>query len=119
MKMLIYFALIVAFLMFYQTNPVFTIVIVVIALVTFFFYKSRNGKNSNSRGGIRFLSGKSPPQNDSTDDLITLMMIQQIFTSPSSTSDNVRESIQNDKTQAEESEIDKTKREVLELLGDD
>jgi len=105
--------------MFYQTNPVFTIVIIVISLGTYLLIRSRKGNGGNSRGGIRFLSGNSPHQNDSTDDLITLMMIQQIFTSPSSIPDNVRYSLQNDKTQDEESEIDKTKREVLELLGDD
>ena len=118
MKVMIYFALIVAFLMFYQSNPVYTIVIITIALGTYLFYKSKKGNSNNSRGGIRFLSGKDTPQNDSTDDLITLMMIQQIFT-PSTLPERVRYDFSNDKKQDEESEIDKTKREVLELLGDD
>ena len=118
MKIIIYFALIVAFLMFYQSNPVYTIVIITIALGTYFLYRSRKGKCGNSRGGIRFLSGKESHQSDSTDDLITLMMIQQIF-SPSTVPDYSRYNVPNDKTQEEESEIDRIKREVLELLGDD
>jgi hypothetical protein len=118
MKIFIYFALIVAFLMFYQNNPVFTVVIIIIALGIYLFYRSRKGNRGNSRSGFRFLSGKESHQNDSTDDLITLMMIQQIF-SPSTTPDYIRYIPPNDTKQVEESEIDKIKREVLELLGDD
>jgi len=118
MKVFIYFALVVAFLMFYQSNPVYTIVIITIALGTYLLYKSRKGNSGSSKGGYRFLSGKEPRQNDSTDDLITLMMIQQIF-SPSSVQDRVRYDLPNVMKQEEESEIDRVKREVLELLGDD
>ena len=118
MKIIIYFALIVAFLMFYQSNPVYTIVIITVALGTYFFYKSRKGNKSNSRGGTRFLSGKESHQNNSTDDLITVMMIQQIF-SPSTVPDYSRYNLPNNEKQDEESEIDRIKREVLELLGDD
>ena len=118
MKIIIYFALIVGFLMFYQTNPVYTIVIICIALGTYLLYRSRRGNSGRSRGGVRFLSGKPNPQNDSTDDLITLMMIQQVF-SPSSNPEYIKLQFPNDKKQDEESEIDKIKREVLELLGDD
>ena len=96
----------------------YTIVIVIIALGTYLFYRSRRGNRGNSRGGIRFLSGKGDPQNDNMDDLITLMMIQQLF-SPSPNSEYLRYQPPNDKRQDEESEIDKIKREVLELLGDD
>ena len=118
MKVVIYFALIVAFLMFYQSNPMYTIVIVSIALGSYLFYRSRRGNRGYSRGGIRFLSGNGNRQNDHMDDLITLMMIQQLF-SPSPSSEYPRYQLPNDKRQDEESEIDKIKREVLELLGDD
>ena len=118
MKVVIYFALIVGFLMFYQTNPMYTIVIICIVLGTYLFYRSRRGNRGNSKGGNRFLSGGTNPQNDNMDDLITLMMIQQLF-SPSPGSESLRYQLPNDKKQDEESEIDKTKREVLELLGDD
>ena len=104
--------------MFYQSNPVYTIVIITIALGTYFLYRLRKGNRGNSRGGNRFLSGKNPHQNDSTDDLITLMMIQQIF-SPSTVPDYSRYNLPNNEKQDEESEIDRIKREVLELLGDD
>jgi len=118
MKVVIYFALIVAFLMFYQSNPVYTIFIVAILVGTYLFYRSRRANHSNSRGGFRFLSGSSNPQNDHMDDLITLMMIQQLF-SPSPTSEHTRYQLPTNSKQDEESEIDKIKREVLELLGDD
>ena len=96
----------------------YTIVIVIIVLGTYLFYRSRRGNRGNSRGGIRFLSGKGDPQNDNMDDLITLMMIQQLF-SPSPNSEYLRYQLPNEQRQDEESEIDKIKREVLELLGDD
>ena len=96
----------------------YTIVIISIALATYVFYKSRRVNRGNSQGGIRFLSGKADPQNDNVDDLITLMMIQQLF-SPSPPPEYIRYQLPNDKKQDEENEIDKIKREVLELLGDE
>jgi hypothetical protein len=118
MKVVIYFALIVAFLMFYQSNPMYTIIIICIALGTYIFYRSRKGNRGNSRGGIRFLSGNGNPQNDNMDDLITLMMIQELF-SPSPNPEYLRYELPNNRRQDEESDIDRIKREVLELLGDD
>jgi len=118
MKVFIYFALIVAFLMFYQSNPMFTIIIIIIILGTYFFYRSRKSNQGGSRGGIRFLSGKEPRQNDTMEDLITLMMIQQIF-SPSPNPEHFKIPLPNTDKQEEESDIDRIKREVLELLGGD
>jgi hypothetical protein len=118
MKIIIYFALIVAFLMFYQSNPVYTIFIVAIVLGTYLFYRSRRGNRGNSRGAFRFLSGNDNPQNDNMDDLITLMMIQQLF-SPAPNPEYHGYQLSNTRRKDEESEIDKIKREVLELLGDD
>ena len=118
MKIIIYFALIVAFLMFYQKNPVYTIVIICIALGTYFLYKSRKSNGNRYRGGFRFLSGKSTYQNDNMDDILMLLMIQQIF-SPSFNSELAKSELSTNEKQAEESEIDTIKREMLELLGDE
>lgn len=111
MKSIFCVVLIVAFLMYYQTNPVFTIVIVVIALGIYIFYKS---KTSGSSSGIsRFLSGRAPHQEDrKIDDLITLVMLQQLLTS------NPHETPHGhlDQKKTKDQKLEKIKNEVLELL---
>jgi len=110
MKSILCLVLIVAFLMYYQTNPVLTIVIVVVGLGIYIFYKS---KTSGSGSGIsRFLSGRNPQQEDGKmDDLITLVMLQQLLnTSPRDTPHGHLDQKPKDEN------LEKARNEVLELL---
>ncbi|MFX1501153.1 MAG: hypothetical protein ACFFDH_09350 [Promethearchaeota archaeon] len=112
MKGFCYIALILGFFIFYQQNPIYAIVIIVVFIGVYLFFKSR--KSGSGRGVFGFLSGKSIQQESRMDELITLMMIQQLMNSPSDinqTKDNKKEE--------REHQIEKIKNEVLELLEED
>ncbi|MFX0034265.1 MAG: hypothetical protein ACFE9I_01330 [Candidatus Hermodarchaeota archaeon] len=114
MKGLCYIVLIIGFFLFYQQNPVYAVVIIALFVGVFIFFKSR--KSSSSSGIFRFLSGKQSEQDNRMNDLITFMMIQQLFSSDNaSKTPSHNEHEQNQK----ESYIDKTKREIQSLLNDD
>lgn len=108
--------LIVVFLMYYQTNPVFTIIIVVVALGIYIFYKS---KTSGSGSGIsRFLSGRTYQQeNRNMDDLITLVMLQQLL--DSSPEERMLGHLDQNLKKTQDERLEKMKNEVLELLEED
>ena len=110
MKGLCYIALIIGFFMFYQQNPLYTIIILVLFLGVYLFFKSRSSGGGN--GILNFLSGKNPQQDNKIDDLITLMMIQQLLTSNPQNHDVRNNTEHKDK-------IEKVKQEVLNLLEED
>lgn len=113
MKVLLYFVLIIAFLMFYQQSPVFAIIIIVIFLASFLYYKSRKSGASFGRGG--FFSGNQPQNQDNINSLITLVMLQQMFNKPGNSPANDKPL--NDKSTIErEKAIEKTRMEILQLL---
>ena len=79
MKGYCYIALIIGFFVFYQQNPIYAVVCIVIFVGVYLFFKSRK---SGARG-FGFLSGKGAQQQESRmDDLVTLMMIQQLINRP-------------------------------------
>ena len=106
----------IGFFVFYQNNPMYAVVIIVIFVGLFLFYKSRS--NNSSSGLFSFLSGKGSHQDNKIDDLITLMMIQQLLNSPPSSKESNSLSFDNDRRDREQ-QIEKTKKEVLELLEED
>ena len=99
--------------MFYQQNPIFAIIIVVLFLGIYLFFKSRKNGNLNNRG--MFFSGKSRQQNDRMDDLITLVLLQQIM-EPISKRDETYDKSIKDRVNESQNRIDKTKEEVIGLL---
>ncbi|MFX1444764.1 MAG: hypothetical protein ACFFHV_15235 [Promethearchaeota archaeon] len=113
MKIFIYFILIIAFLMFYQQNPVFAVVIVVLFLAIYIFFKSRKNSGLNNRG--MFFSGRNRQQNDKLDDLITLVLLQQVM-EPSHKRDETYDKIIKDRVSESQNSIDKIKEEVIDLL---
>jgi len=110
-KLFCYFILIVAFVLFYQRNPLFGIIIIVLFVAGFMFFKLRkHGLGSN---GLSFLSGKSAAYNPQSNELLTLLLLQGLFnnnTSPSGKKDKEQPISQREK------EIDRLKEEILELL---
>jgi hypothetical protein len=113
MKILIYFVLIIAFLMFYQQSPVFAVVLIVIFLAAYMYYKAKKGGNSFGRGG--FFSGNHPQNQDNINDLITLMMLQQMVNKPANSYTATK--LLEDKSATErERAIEKTGKEILQLL---
>jgi hypothetical protein len=99
--------------MYYQENPVFTIVIIFFALGAYVFFKSRGKNKGNLRTG--FLSGRSQQQGGDMNNLITFMMLQQFLDSDSH---DYQIKVNTENTQKHR-DIDKIKEEVLELLNED
>lgn len=115
MKGYCYIALIIGFFVFYQQNPMYAIIMIVLFVGVYLFFKSRKSGSHGWRFG--FFSGKGAQQQDSRmDDLITLMMIQQLMNTPSQDTDNrMYEESKKDR----ENDIEKVKQEVLDLLDED
>jgi hypothetical protein len=113
MKGYCYIALIIGFFVFYQQNPVYAIVIIVLFVGVYLFFKSR--KSGSKAGIFGFFTSKNVHQENRMDDLITLMMIQQLLNTPPQTNDNrIDEENENRKQ-----EIDKIKQDVLNLLEEE
>lgn len=112
MKGLCYIVLILGFFIFFQQNPLYAIIIIVIFLGVYILFKSRS--SNSSRGVLGFLTGTHSQQDSRIDDLITLMMVQQLLSSQNGHDQNNFEY----KKQDQDLHIDKIKSEVLELLDD-
>ena len=114
MKGYCYIALIIGFFIFFQQNPLYAVIIIGIILVGYLYFKS---KRSGSTGGLfGFMKGnpQQQQQNSNLDDVITLMMIQQLFNSPTTGSSDLPNLSKEENKK--ENHIEQTKREVLELL---
>ena len=111
MKIFLFFVLIIAFLMYYQKDPVMTVIIVVIFLALYLFFKARKRRRTEGRGG--FFKGTGAGRNDRVDDLVTLVVAQQLISSTSVKEYN--DSFQDEPNERVE-QIERTKRQVLELL---
>jgi len=96
-------------LMFYQREPFYTVIIIGIGVVIYFVYKAK--KSGNGLLGA-FFSGNQSHQDSRLDDLIALMMLQQL------SSNNATQQISEQARKRREA-IDKTQKEVLDLLSSD
>ena len=114
MKSYCLIAIVVAMLMFYQKEPVYTLVIVGVGLTLYLYYKAK--KSGKGMLGS-FFSGPQTPQDRNFDDLVALMMIQQLITSNPQNSTASKQISEESKKRREE--IEKTQKEVLELLSAD
>ena len=100
--------------MFYQKEPVYTLVIIGVGLLVYLFYKAR--KSGNGLLGV-FMSGNQTSQDRNFDDLMALMMLQQLLSNNSQDSGASREILEENQKRREE--IDKIQGEVLDLLDSD
>ena len=107
-------AIIVAMLMFYQKEPFYTVVIIGIGVVIYFVYKAK--KSGNGLLGA-FFSGSQSREDSRLDDLIALMMLQQLTTNNSM--NNSASQVISEKSRKRDEAIDKTQKEVLDLLSSD
>ena len=118
MKSMCCVVLILAFLMYYQTNPVFTIVIVVVGLGVYIFYKSKISGTGSGSGVSQFLSGRAPQEdNRNIDDLVSLVMLQQLITS--SPDDRTHGHLDQDLKKTQKNRLETIQNEILELLDDE
>ncbi len=114
MKGFCYIALIIGFFLFYQQNPMYAIVIIVLFFGVYIFYKSRTSTSGN--GPMSFLAGRTNHQDTKVDDLITLMMIQQLMSSNHNSGNN--DPIRRSEDEKRIKKIEQTKQEILDLLRD-
>jgi len=96
----------------YQKNPMAIVVILCAIFGVFIFFKRRGTTNGSTRTG--FLSGRIPPQNDQMSDLFKLMLLTQTLNSNSA--DDLY--FLNSEDLEQENQIDKVKKEILELLDE-
>lgn len=109
-------AVVVAMLMFYQREPVYTLIIIGVGLFFYLFYKARKSGNGNGLLGA-IMGGNQSSQDRNFDDLMALIMLQQLLSNnPQGSSASMEISKENQKRREE---IDKTQREVLDLLDSD
>ena len=107
-------AILVAMLMFYQKEPFYTVIIIGVGVVIYLVYKSKKS-GKGLLGG--FFSGNQPQQDSRFDDLIALMMLQQL-SSTNFQNNNASQQI-SEEAQRRREAIDKTQKEVLDLLSGD
>ena len=107
-------AIVVTMLMFYQKEPLYTVVIIGIGVVIYFVDKAK--KSGNGLLGTLF-SGNQSQQDSRLDDLIALMMLQQL-TSANSQNNSATRQISEEARKRRET-IDKTQKEMLDLLSSD
>ena len=96
--------------MFYQQNPMYAIIMIVIFIAGFIFVKSR--KSGSGIAGL--FKGKGTQTNTNMDDLITLMMLQQLTNNSNSRIDRNEDY----DTIDHENHIEKMKQEALDLLDE-
>jgi hypothetical protein len=120
MKGICYIILIVAFLMFYQREPIFTIIIIGMIVGVYLLFKFRKfSTNGGNRGFLSNIMGnKNRDQDRNLDDLITLMMLQQLFSnSPSDNSVQNSNSHKMNEDDSEEENLKKIKDDILSLFN--
>ena len=107
-------AVVVAMLMFYQKEPVYTIIIIGVGLILYLYYKAKK----SGKGFLgSFFSGNQSSQERNFDDLVALMMLQQLISS--NPQNNTASKQISEKSKKRREEIEKTQKEVLDLLSID
>ncbi|GAH04863.1 unnamed protein product [marine sediment metagenome] len=107
-------AIVIAMLMFYQKEPVYTLVICGVGLTLYLYYKAK--KSGKGLLGS-FFSGPQSSQERNFDDLVALMMLQQLISSNPQTNTASKQISEDSRKRKEE--IEKTQKEVLDLLSAD
>jgi len=109
MKAFIYMAFIVAFIIIFQQNPLFGVILILIFGGGYLYFKSRKHRG----GSALFRSGRNFVSNDQTQQLLTYMLLQQL-SNPNNISSHHHEYDIKPKESIDEN--DKARQEILRLL---
>lgn len=111
MKGYCFLILAVAFLMYFQKEPIFTVIILGIGIAVYLFFKARK-----SRKGISGLFGGNelPNQQDKMNDLMTLIVFQQLLSNSSNSGSKPANQPQLDKKSISPNEDTPSDRATLE-----
>ena len=112
MKIYIYAALAIGFIMFYQQNPVAGVIFIMIIGGGYLFYKSRKKRPDGTRRKGLLFGGNAPQQTSNMDDVVALMMLKDAFNFGTPTSQPV---VSND-TEEKENPHEQIKQEILSFL---
>ena len=97
--------------MFYRQSPVVSIILVIVFLASYIYYKSRNGRNSSNPR--TFFSGRQSQNNGRVDDLVTLVVLQQMVNKPTN---SYTKPVEDTLATEREKAIEQTRKEVHQLL---
>jgi len=117
MKGYCFLILAVAFLMYFQKDPIFTVIILGIGVAVYLFFKARK----NGKGLTGLFGGSSAGQQDKMNDLMTLIVFQQLISNSSGSNAKSTSQPQSNKDNAlvsKESSSNRTalEQEILELF---
>ena len=114
MKIFLYFVLIIAFLIFYQREPIIAGVFFVIFIVAFLYFKIRKSKGM---GSSRFLHKGLDQMNANNDNLMFFFMMQQLSKNGNNARYNTDlETSDSEKWNEKEEYITATKEKILAML---
>jgi len=116
MKIYIYMAVLLAFIMIFQQNPVAGVIMVAIVAAGYYFFKARkkNGRGMGMRGGF-FGSPGSVFQGEQSNLLLQMMMLEKL-------GNNSGRSIESEIDEAKrlrDMRIEERKQMVLSYFGDE
>jgi hypothetical protein len=118
-----YLFLILGFLLFFNKDPVFCIIIVGGGLGLYVLFKVRKKEGSSHGGGSGFFSRNIQPQNEQSETMKNLMMfmaMQQMFSSqPQNTIPLAKRNSVEVSDEKTNGKYDKDKQEILQLLEED
>lgn len=103
----------VVVLLLYQREPFYTFVFLGAGIIIYMVYKARKSGNGFFGG---FLSGKSSTQDNTIEDLVSLIMLQQLLSENSNSGSSNNTNIPDKKREKELAYLEKTQKEVLKLL---
>jgi hypothetical protein len=108
MKGYCFLILAVAFLMYFQKEPVFTVIILAIGISLSLLIKAKK----SGKGIFNFLSGNEHPSQDRMNDVITLMMLQQLFSNNSNNSSSQSQAPE----KRQDKQPDSVEKEIMALF---
>ena len=99
--------------MFYQANPLYAVIVIILFLGLYLLYKRRKGTRMHG-GGSTLFSGRASQQND----LVDLIMVQQFINSSKNNNPNNKgfSPEMSSESTKREAEIENIKKEVLSLF---
>lgn len=119
-KGMCYIVLIVGFLMFFNKDPVFCIVIVGggVGIYAYFKLRKRESTTSSGNGGFFSKSPVSQPQSDGLKDIMMFMAMQQMF-SDSQHHNSIIKVKEDSNSKENENSLSRKKQEILELFEEE
>ena len=106
--------LIIAFLVSYQQNPVFMMVLLAVGAFGYISFKRKKKGGKATSGGLTFRSGQEQGQAGGMNEMVAMMLMQQFFNSDNT--DNFKDARHEKKER--DKQIEKEKKVLMKLFED-